>query len=517
MLRKACAAAAFAAVLMSSSAYSQADGTAGERAASASALHSKATRTGGKVRVIVEFGAPVVGTAMGEPAVASRDYVAALKSKQQDVIATHFADGASALNGRDRSLTRMDYAPQFAINATAAEIDRLASDPRVVRLHEDKLARPTLRHSLGLMKMTGTGGAAITLPGGGARGQGRAVAILDTGVLKTHEFLKGKVISEACYNTAYALYGSTSRCPGGAPASTAVGSGADCATSVASGCGHGTHVAGIAAGYNAGTGGASANEPVSGVASVAKVVAINVFSNFSRLSQNSPCFGASTNCLLSYQSDQIKALERVYALRGGVLVGSTRYTIDAVNMSLGGDVYTGFCNTDPLKPMIDRLRGVGIATVIASGNEYQTDAVASPGCIQTAITVGASTKKAVGYPERIAYYSNQGPQVDVLAPGGDTMYPSVSVGPTNAILSSVVSGGYAGYQGTSMAAPHVAGAIAAIRSRPACRSKTVAQIESAIASTGLLILDHRFAASGVHLKERRIDVPAAMKKMLCFS
>jgi subtilisin family serine protease len=250
---------------------------------------------------------------------------------------------------------------------------------------------------------------------------------------------------------------------------------------------------------------------------VAKVVAINVFSSFSSLSQYSPCFGASTNCLLSYQSDQIKGLERVYALRGGVLVGSTRYTIDAVNMSLGGGIYTGFCNTDPLKPMIDRLRGVGIATVIASGNEYQTDAVASPGCIQTAITVGASTKKAAGYPERMAYYSNQGPQVDVLAPGGDTMYPSVSVGPTNAILSSVVSGGYAGYQGTSMAAPHVAGAIAAIRSRPACRSKTVAQIESAIASTGLLILDHRFAASGVHLKERRIDVPAAMKKMLCFS
>jgi subtilisin family serine protease len=117
----------------------------------------------------------------------------------------------------------------------------------------------------------------------------------------------------------------------------------------------------------------------------------------------------------------------------------------------------------------------------------------------------------------MAYYSNQGPQVDVLAPGGDVTYPLLSVGSTNAILSSVVSGGYAGYQGTSMAAPHVAGAIAAIRSRAACRTKTVAQIESAIASTGPLITDHRFAMSGVSLKERRIDVVAAMKKMLCFS
>jgi hypothetical protein len=154
----------------------------------------------------------------------------------------------------------MDYAPQFAINATAAEINRLASDPRVVRLHEDKLARPTLRQSLSLMRMTGRG-SALSLPGGGARGQRRAVAILDTGVLKTHEFLKGKVISEACYNAIDPTYGSTSRCPGGVPESTVPGSGADCAESIASGCGHGTHVAGIAAGFNAGTGGPSASEP----------------------------------------------------------------------------------------------------------------------------------------------------------------------------------------------------------------------------------------------------------------
>ena len=52
-------------------------------------------------------------------------------------------------------------------------------------------------------------------------GQGQTVAILDTGVDKNHPFLRGKVVSEACYSHNIPASGVTSLCPGGATASTA--------------------------------------------------------------------------------------------------------------------------------------------------------------------------------------------------------------------------------------------------------------------------------------------------------
>jgi serine protease len=510
MYRTACAAAALV-VAATTGVWAQAQAPASSDA-SVAALHAKAAKSGGKVRIIVEFGTPGVAVPTQGPAAAVPAFVSALKATQSDVIATHFADGASTLSGPDRSLTRMDYVPQFAINATAAEISRLARDPRVVRVHEDKFASPTLAQSLGIVRMTGTGGA-FSLPSGGAKGHGRAVAILDTGVNKNHEFLKNKVISEACYNSNVPALGASSRCPGRVTATTATGSGADCQEHVAIGCGHGTHVAGIAAGFNTSR---NAGEPVSGVAPAAKIVAINVFSKVGTK-------------VLSATSDQIKGLERVFALRNGIRVGTATFRIDAVNMSLGGgDGLRGFCDTDPLKPIIDALRRVNIATVVASGNEGFINGVTSPGCIRTAITVGSSTKGAPGQPQRMSSFTNQGPQVDTLAPGGDGFgYPFAAFTPS--ILSSLVSGGYGGQSGTSMATPTVAGAIAAIRSRASCRQmiltssgqrvlrSSVARIEAALQQTGPLITDHRINPSFPQLKERRIDVVQVMKKLGCFS
>lgn len=66
-----------------------------------------------------------------------------------------------------------------------------------------------------------------------------------------------------------------------------------------------------------------------------------------------------------------------------------------------------------------------------------------------------------------------------------------------------------------MSSPHVAGAIAAIRSRTACRTKTVAQIETGLAKTGPVITDHRIVSGVPQLKERRMDVVALMKFLGC--
>jgi len=482
-----------------------------QNAANVDALAAKAAERG-QVRVIVRFAEPATTAASSPTAVgrADDDHRSALRAVQRGILGNAFGAAAAeaAIAGADpddaRSVTLMDVVPMMALNVGRDELQRLATDPRVVGIDEDRLSKPTLIQSTGIIKMTGTSGAWAK----GATGLNRVVAVLDTGVNKNHEFLKfntstTKVVSEACYNTKITSYGSTSRCPGGVAATTAVGSGADC--SAYDGCGHGTHVAGIATGKNSSP---SGSEPTKGVAYNAGILAINIFSRFNHNHSSAPCgFGATKDCLLSYDSDQITALERVYALRTGI--GARK--IASVNMSLGGGSYTGYCNGDTRKPIIDKLRNAGIAVVIAAGNDGFTNKVSAPGCISSATTVGASSKTTSGNPEKVASYSNIGPQVDVLAPGGDYPYPA-PLGNAALILSSF-KGSNTTYEyegGTSMAAPHVAGAFAAIKSKASCASKSVAQIETAMKATGLGIHDSR---SGGTITRKRIDVAATIASL----
>ncbi|MGQ3039013.1 MAG: S8 family serine peptidase, partial [Neoaquamicrobium sediminum] len=79
-------------------------------------------------------------------------------------------------------------------------------------------------------------------------------------------------------------------------------------------------------------------------------------------------------------SDQIKGLERVYALRN-------TYDIAAVNMSLGGGLYDSYCDSDSRKPIIDQLKAANIATVVSAGNEAYDSSVGAPACISSVITV----------------------------------------------------------------------------------------------------------------------------------
>src|SRR5204862_771645 len=80
----------------------------------------------------------------------------------------------------------------------------------------------------------------------GYDGTGRVVAIVDTGVDKSHPFLLNKVVAEACFSS-FAAGHSTSLCPNGQSQQIGVGAGVPCGP-LNLGCWHGTHVAGIAAG-----------------------------------------------------------------------------------------------------------------------------------------------------------------------------------------------------------------------------------------------------------------------------
>lgn len=415
----------------------------------------------GAVRVIVGVRAAFAPEGMLSAATVAlqRDEIA---SAQSAVLAR-----LPAATQKDSPVRRFATIPYVALSVTAAELKALEQMPEVTSIEEDKLAAPSLAYSV--PHIGGT-----TAWNSGYSGAGQAVAVLDTGVEKNHPLLAGKVVSEACYSSNYPQYGVTSACPGGVTESTVSGSGAPC-TGIDS-CSHGTHVAGIVAGKNG-----PSNAPA-GVAKDANIIAMQVFSIFS---SESDCGVGEAPCALTLSSDQIRALERVYALR-------STYQIASVNMSLGGGQYfsQSACDADnaSLKAAIDNLRTVGIATVISSGNDGYTDSMGAPGCISSAISVGSTFAKTgvanncagnnlgVSVLDAVSCFSNSVSFLNVLAPG-------------SSISSSVVDGQYAIYSGTSMAAPHVAGAWAVLKQKKPTAS--VAEVLNAFVTTGQPVTDPR--------------------------
>lgn len=195
----------------------------------------------------------------------------------------------------ERGLKRFNLTPALALLADAQDLQELLSDPEVLDIIEDRAVPPTLADSVPLIGADAVGEFL------GYTGEGQVVAILDTGIDKNHPFLADKVVSEACYSSNVPVFEATSLCPGGVTESTANNSGLDCSISI-NGCGHGTHVAGIAAG---------SGDTFSGVAKDARLIAIQVFTRF----DSADDCGGSPPCVLSFTSDQIKGLERVHALR----------------------------------------------------------------------------------------------------------------------------------------------------------------------------------------------------------
>ncbi|NDD64071.1 MAG: hypothetical protein EBZ36_08855, partial [Acidobacteria bacterium] len=341
------------------------------------------------------------------------------------------------------SIKDFDYLPYAAMLVNTTGIESLRASPDVLDVEEDALHRVSLSQSVAMI-------GADKAWSSGYTGAGQAVAIIDTGVDKSHPFLAGKVVAEACYSTNGS--GSTSFCPGGVASSTATDSGVPC--SVSGDCSHGTHVAGIAAGKGAN---------FSGVARDASIIAIQAFSRF----DNITTCGVSAPCALAYSSDIIRGLQRVYELR-------TTYSIAAVNLSLGGGRYTSECDASSgaTKAAIDLLRSAGIATVVASGNESFTNALGSPACISTAVSVG-SVSDSTG---TVSSFSNSASFLSLLAPGAS-------------ITSSTPGSSFDTWSGTSMASPHVAGAWAILKQKNPAAS--VSQVLKSLTSTGRSVTDTR--------------------------
>ncbi|NBO65168.1 MAG: hypothetical protein EBU88_10075, partial [Acidobacteria bacterium] len=290
----------------------------------------------------------------------------------------------------------------------------------------------------------------------GYTGAGQTVVVVDTGVDKNHPFIRGKVVSEGCFSTNYRLLGASSVCPGAASSTTAVNSGLNCDIP-GNECKHGTLVAGVIAGNGLGA---------SGVARDATLISLNVYSRF----ENQELCPTSQPCALSFLSDQVRALERVYDIRRD-------YRIAAVNFSISGSKYTTACDNEAsiLSDSIRQLAALGIPTIAPTGNGGYQNATGMPACMTSSISVGATEITSSGR-ETVLAQSNSASFIHLLAPGGS-------------ITSSVPGGGYETWTGTSIAAPHVAASWALLKQRvPSAGIQSVLQ---ALIDTGLRITDPR--------------------------
>ena len=143
----------------------------------------------GAVRVIVR----VNNAFAPEPTLTEKgiqEQRSAIALAQEALLASLFVRGKVP-----HSFYQYQYTPYVAMTVDKDVLEALAASPSVVRIEEDLALPPSaVNYSLGLI-------GATTLHSQGKTGKGYVVAVLDTGVDKSHPYLVGSVVSEACYST----------------------------------------------------------------------------------------------------------------------------------------------------------------------------------------------------------------------------------------------------------------------------------------------------------------------------
>ena len=216
--------------------------------------------------------------------------------------------------------------------------------------------------------------------------------------------------------------------------------------------GHGTHVAGIIA--------AQGNNSI-GVVGVCwngvKILPVKVFHD-------------------NGDGDFVAVVEGLeYAKQQGAQV---------VNMSLGGPY-----GPEWLHDKIRELYSAGIILVAAAGNS--SGPVEYPAAWDECVAVSALNTH-----EQITYYSCYGPEIDIAAPGGEDFEDGPgSIWST--FWSAATGDAYKGWQGTSMAAPHVAGAAALLLSAGVPPNRVVGRLYRAARPPKGAVLDPRLYGHGV--------------------
>lgn len=307
-------------------------------------------------------------------------------------------------------------------------------------------------------------------------GQGMKIAIIDDGIDHRHPFFDpagyamppGFPKGQAAYTTAKVISARVFPPPSPRPRYSDVPFNPDESE-------HGTHVAGIAAGNN---GVQAAGRRLSGVAPRAYLGNYRVLT-----------VPTAANVGLDGNSPEIAA-----AIEAAVADG-----MDVINLSIGEPEIAP--SRDLVVRAVEGAVRAGAVVTISAGNDYGVfgdGSVSSPGSAPSAITVGASS---VG--RSLADFSAGGP-----TPISLQLKPEVSA-PGVGIVSSFPAreGLWESLSGTSMAAPHVAGAAAVLLQRhPAW---TPAQVKSALAATAKPVRAGRTEARTTRQGAGFVDLQAA--------
>ena len=329
----------------------------------------------------------------------------------EGVDATHATDAAAAHGHVGRQLGLVD-----GVTATvpAGRLHALAADPRVSFVALDAPVEPTGSpvSATSLVTTYPVRDAAPNPWSAGATGTGVGVAVIDSGVTPSTDF--GARLVQV------RLDGQTG--------------------SLDDTVGHGTMVAGVAAGY-------SPDGKFIGIAPGATVYAINI---------NRPT-GVSSG-------DVITALKWVFD-------NAHTYNIRVVNLSLAETVTSSFTES-PLDLAVERLWASGVFVAVAAGNQGAGQVNYAPANDPLALTVGAfDTMDSLGPGDDTALsWSGSGttvsgfPKPELVAPGRHIASP-LPAGTTFDLLAppaNWIAPGYATIDGTSFAAPQVAGAAAIV-------------------------------------------------------
>ncbi|WP_443033205.1 S8 family peptidase [Streptomyces sp. AMCC400023] len=409
--------------------------------------------------------APVAGATEAAPGTVAERLIVGYKSGAAEATSNKAADADAAAKGKEAGedldfqrrlgsgAALVDLGEDISKTDVADVISEYRADPQVAYVVPDRLNKPQATPNdteytkqWDLYEST----AGMNLPGAWDKttGTGVTVAVIDTGYV-AHSDLAANIVGgyDFIADTAVANDGngrdSNPADPGDWTAANERVAGEPATTS----SWHGTHVAGTIAAVT------NNSKGVAGIAYGAKVSPLRVLGK---------CGG--------YDSDIIDAITWA---SGGTVSGvpANANVAKVINMSLGG---SGACTT-ATQTAINAAVNRGTTVVVAAGNSNANAANYSPASCSNVISVAATNRAGAR-----SYYSNFGSIVDIAAPGGETR--TVETGGILSTLNAGTAGpgseSYDYYQGTSMAAPHIAGLAALLKS--ASSALTPAQIESAI-------------------------------------
>jgi subtilisin family serine protease len=342
---------------------------------------------------------------------------------------SNLADAQTEAPGRDLGLVYRHALKGYSAELPTTAVEALRANPQikyVVPDHKVEVFAQTV--PTGIERTSDTQNETAAIDGVDTR-VNADVAVIDTGIDYTQPDLN-------VYKRADCVPASQ-----GAPVECIEGAGTD-------GFGHGTHVAGTIGAIDNGSG-------VVGVAPGVRLWAVRALNSEGR----------------GQESWILAAMDWVTAHAS---------EIEVANMSLGGGYGGG---KDPLTEALETSVNAGVVYVVSAGNEAEDVKYVSPARAPAAITVGAladydgkpgaksgtTCRQEVGADDTMATFSNYGEGVDLVAPGV-CIYSTLPMG------GSIFGKEYGYLSGTSMAAPHVAGAAALLASKSNPNSR--ADVES---------------------------------------